>query len=92
MSKKILSLCISIAVLALFAVSSFANVPAPPANQKIGIPDSVFSNLQEEDCRFCHDNPDIVKPPPGDPNPDKWNVDRHHLNVMDSPWKRDSVP
>jgi hypothetical protein len=80
MSKKVFSLFISIAVLTMvFAVSSFANVPPPPVNQKIGIPDSVFSNLQEEDCRFCHDNPDIVEPPPGDPNPDKWNVDRHHL-------------
>jgi hypothetical protein len=51
----------------------------PPANQKIGLPDSVFQDMTEGDCRICHDNPEIVVPPPGDPNPDTWNVDRHHL-------------
>ncbi len=54
------------------------NLP-PPVNQKLGIPDSVFNNLVEADCRFCHDDPAIVVPPPGNTNPNKWNVDRHHL-------------
>jgi hypothetical protein len=31
-----------------------ADVPPPPANQTLGITDSVFNNLVEDDCRFCH--------------------------------------
>ncbi len=80
MSRKVFSLFVSIAVLMLaFAVTSFANVPAPPVNQKLGIADSVFNDLNESGCRFCHDDPAIVSPPPGNTNPNKWNVDRHHL-------------
>jgi hypothetical protein len=33
---------------------SFANVPAPPVNQKIGIPDTSFSNLTKLNCAYCH--------------------------------------
>ena len=80
MQKKLGITTVILTLLTLvFVMASFANVLPPPANQKIGIPDSVFSDLQEDDCRFCHDNPDIVQPPEGNPNPSKWNVDRHHL-------------
>ncbi len=46
------------------------NLP-PPVNQKLGIPDSVYNNLDEQGCRNCHENPDIVPLP--------TNVNRHHL-------------
>jgi hypothetical protein len=53
------------------ALPGITDVPAPPVNQIIGIPDTVFNNLTEADCRFCHEDPNIV----GGPN----NSDRHHL-------------
>ncbi len=57
------------------AMVIWANVPAPPANQTIGIEDSVFNDLQEVDCRLCHENPDQF---PVDP---EYIPDRHHLLV-----------
>ena len=33
---------------------SWAAVPAPPVNQNIGIPDSVFNNLKKLNCAYCH--------------------------------------
>ncbi len=33
---------------------SWADVPAPPVNQNLGIPDSQFNNLQRENCWYCH--------------------------------------
>jgi hypothetical protein len=51
----------------------WANVPAPPANQQIGIPDGVFDDLEEADCRFCHENPDQFPVEP------EYIPDRHHL-------------
>jgi hypothetical protein len=50
-----------------------ANVPPPPVNQLIGIPDAVFNNLTTPDCKVCHTNPSIVKP--------ATIPDRHHLLV-----------
>jgi hypothetical protein len=50
------------------ATGSWAAVPAPPVNQFIGIPDSVFNNQVEGDCRGCH-------------QPQADNVNRHHLLV-----------
>lgn len=50
-----------------------ATVPAPPANQQIGMPDGVFNNLEEIDCRLCHENPDQF------PVDDFSIPDRHHL-------------
>jgi hypothetical protein len=47
-----------------------ANVPAPPANQLLGIDDGIFNNFEEADCRVCHDDPAITGP--------TSNVDRHH--------------
>jgi hypothetical protein len=43
------------------------------ANQIVGIPDTSFNNLVEADCRFCHEDPNIV---------DDENIpNRHHLKV-----------
>ncbi len=33
---------------------SWADVPPPPVNQNMGIPDSVFNNLERENCWYCH--------------------------------------
>lgn len=44
--------------------TGWSDVPAPPVNQAIGMPDVVFGELTEADCRSCHD--DAVP-------------DRHHL-------------
>lgn len=53
-----------------------AAVPAPPVNQTLGIPDSVFSALQEADCRRCHNQ----TPPIAAVDP-TYLPDRHHLLV-----------
>lgn len=55
------------------ALTILATVPPPPANQLLGIPDSVFNNLTEPDCRLCHEDPTIVNP--------GTLPDRHHLLV-----------
>ncbi|MCJ7819641.1 MAG: hypothetical protein MUP53_00435 [Bacteroidales bacterium] len=65
----------SIAVISVFtlacALHALAVVPAPPVNQTIGVPDGIFNNLEEADCRICHEDPDIVEP--------TSIPDRHHL-------------
>lgn len=43
--------------MALFPpVASWADVPPPPANQWLGMPDVSIVDLTEADCRFCHDS------------------------------------
>ena len=72
MQKKVISL---IAITALFtfffAGAGRADIPAPPANQLLGIDDGIFNDMSEAECRACHDDPDVVEGPS--------NVDRHHL-------------
>jgi hypothetical protein len=47
----------------------------PPVRQNIGFPDSSIADLTEEECRLCHEDPDIV---------DDANIpNRHHLLVGD---------
>ncbi|MDP3696107.1 MAG: hypothetical protein Q8R42_08345, partial [Desulfocapsaceae bacterium] len=66
------------------AVISWANVPPPPVNQTLGIPDASFNNLTEPDCRVCHQNPNIVNP--------GTIPDRHHLLVNKPLQVPDSAP
>jgi hypothetical protein len=40
----------------LLASTGWANVPAPPVNQELGMLDASFDALTEADCRFCHDS------------------------------------
>ena len=35
----------------LLAGNGFADIPAPPVNQSIGMPDGIMNNLVEADCR-----------------------------------------
>ena len=63
--KKLAILIVAMAALSMFFASvSIANVPAPPVNQTIGLPDVEFDGNTEAECRVCHDS--------GMP-------DRHHL-------------
>jgi len=55
------------------AVTSWAEVPPPPVNQILGIPDISFNNLTEPECRVCHEDLTIVNP--------GTLPDRHHLLV-----------
>ena len=71
MRTNALSLTIAFASILAWALPALAAVPAPPANQNIGIPDTVFDSLKEADCRLCHEDPSIVGP--------TSIPDRHHL-------------
>lgn len=59
---------------------SWANVPPPPVNQKIGIADGVFNTMKEADCRACHN----TTPPPGIPVDPTYLPTRHH-NLVNQP-------
>lgn len=37
------------------APSGWADVPAPPVNQDLGMFDGLIGDMQEADCRMCHD-------------------------------------
>ena len=68
----------AVAVLTLgFSVAASAAVPAPPVNQTIGMPDGIFDDLVEAECRLCHEDPSIV-------SGGAHIADRHHL-LMNSP-------
>ncbi len=77
MKKIIIFVSVEFSIL-IFAMPLWADVPPPPVNQQIGIPDSVFNSLQETDCRLCHENPDQF------PVEDETIPDRHHL-LVDTP-------
>ena len=70
--------------------TAFASTPPPPVNQKIGIPDGLFNDLKEADCRGCHEridqrDPDrLVKP--------QYLPDRHHLKVHTPIGERSDAP
>ena len=71
----------------MISMPLWADVPAPPANQMVGVNDGVFNDMVEADCRFCHENPDQF------PVEDETIPDRHHLlygtvipNPTDAPY------
>ena len=64
MQRKVL-VSVAIAGMAVFFASAgWADVPAPPVNQDIGMADILLGSMTEADCRVCHGS--------GVP-------DRHHL-------------
>ena len=72
MKRITLSVLVTLAAMSmLFVGVTRADVPAPPANQDLGILDGIFNNLEEDDCRACHDDPNFPC--------STSNVDRHHL-------------
>jgi hypothetical protein len=48
----------------------------PPVRQNIGIPDSSIADLTEAECRFCHEDPNIV---------DDANIPNRHHNLVGTP-------
>jgi hypothetical protein len=69
--------CVLVIIIAS-AMVIWADVPAPPANQQIGIPDGIYNDLEEADCRLCHENPDQFPVEP------ESIPDRHHLIINTS--------
>ncbi len=60
----------------LLAANAFADIPAPPVNQSVGMPDGIMNDLDEMHCRACHDQPG--------PDNSMSNSARHHL-LYDTP-------
>lgn len=80
MNQRIkLGLLLAVALLLTFSFSAYAEIPPPPVNQNLGIPDTVFDNIQEDDCRVCHN-----QNPPIDAVDPTYLPDRHHL-LVDTP-------
>ena len=75
--KYLITIHAALLMLAGMAATSYADAPPPPANQNLAIPDGVFNNLQESDCRFCHS----ATPPDGVPVDTTYLPDRHHALV-----------
>jgi hypothetical protein len=76
MLRKYVSLAFILVFTLAFALPILADIPPPPLNQTIGIPDGIFNNLDEAECRFCHEDPDIVS---GDAN-----IPNRHHNLVNS--------
>jgi hypothetical protein len=77
MSKKVLTLLIVLGVTLAFAMISFAAMPPPPVNQNLGLGDTVFNQMDVNDCRWCHNQ----NPPAPYPVDGTYLPDRHHLRV-----------
>jgi hypothetical protein len=71
--KITLNILMVLSFMLMTALPVRAEIPAPPANQLIGINDGVFNDLDEADCRLCHENPDQY------PVEDETLPNRHHL-------------
>jgi hypothetical protein len=52
--KGLTSIMIVVGAIMLLSTPAGANVPPPPANQLMGVTDTVFNNLTEAECRVCH--------------------------------------
>jgi len=65
--KGLIYLATTLTILLLVGLA-IAVVPPPPANQHIGLYDTVFTGFTTDECKECH---------AGD------NVDRHHLLVLE---------
>ncbi len=76
---KAMNLALATLAIVLMAATSWGAVPPPPANQNLGIPDSVFNALEEADCRVCHN-----QNPPIDAVDPAYLPDRHH-DYTDAP-------
>jgi hypothetical protein len=53
MQRIVFSLFLALAFTFTFAVVGFSDVPPPPVNQIIGIPDTTFNNLEEARPEHC---------------------------------------
>jgi len=89
MFKRLLLQLCALIVAGGMSATTLANVPAPPVNQNIGIPDGVFNDLVRENCWYCHIP---VRLTPDDLDDIGWTfappevkpgviTDRHHFRV-----------
>ncbi len=69
-TKTITIITVLMLSIMFLAANAFADIPAPPVNQKLGMPDTVMNDLVEAECRACHDQQGFAR---------DSNVDRHHL-------------
>lgn len=67
---------LALGLLMASAVTAMAAIPAPPVDQKLGIPDTVFNNMNESVCRSCHN-----QAPPITAVDKTYLPDRHHALV-----------
>lgn len=74
LASLILSLVMAVSV-------SYADVPPPPVNQDLGLPDGAFGNLVEAQCRACHENRDSGFSMFSTFDPTRV-PDRHHITVQ----------
>lgn len=85
--KKLLAFAFLIGM----ATTAWADIPPPPVNQNLGIPDSVFNLLTASVCRTCHNQ----NPPAGIPVSNQYLPDRHHQHVgtiIDDPTAPEKPP
>lgn len=89
MQKRTIKFLACAALLGLGLVATaHAAVPAPPVNQLLGIPDTVFNAVTEADCRVCHG----PNPPANVPVNPTYLPDRHHNRVGDTIGAINSAP
>lgn len=75
--KKLVTTMVAALAILIMAPVCWSAEPPPPVNQSLGIPDSVFNQLDEAACRVCHSQ----TPPTGIPVNSTYLPDRHHLLV-----------
>ena len=79
MKMHIVAVSVALMLFVCVAAISFADIPAPPVNQNLGLPDGIFNNLLTSDCRVCHNG---GTPPEGVPIEEPYYVpSRHHALV-----------
>ncbi len=54
MFKKLLFIISALIMAGGIVTTSWADVPAPPVNQNLGIPDGVYEGMAKENCWYCH--------------------------------------
>ena len=74
--KLVLTLTVFTAFMLMIGLA-WALVPAPPVNQHLGLPDTIFNEMTESACRYCHNQ----NPPAGVPVDPTYLPTRHHLLV-----------
>ena len=74
--KLVLTLTVFTAFMLMIGLA-WALVPAPPVNQYLGLPDTIFNEMTESACRYCHNQ----NPPAGVPVDPTYLPTRHHQLV-----------
>ncbi len=74
---------ISFLLLVSTSITAWGDIPPPPVNQNLGIPDTQFNLLYKEVCWRCHKPAALGfgSPPVGVPVKTTYLPDRHHQHV-----------